>query len=174
CAPGTYGMNCQQNCSDNCFNRTCNSVTGECDSGCNGYSNPPECTTPLNEHESSSMTFEAGIGVGIAVGAGVIVIILVVVLLIYRYYSATSNTRQERAPNQGTQPRGQNIKHNEETQIKHQGRELANYNELRQTKEYQHAYEETNISDTDTGYDESDSSSKCNSQDSTYDTIDKY
>uniref|UniRef100_A0A2C9LLL7 Uncharacterized protein n=1 Tax=Biomphalaria glabrata TaxID=6526 RepID=A0A2C9LLL7_BIOGL len=45
CAPGTYGMNCQQNCSGNCFNRTCNSVTGECDSGCNGYSNPPECTT---------------------------------------------------------------------------------------------------------------------------------
>ncbi|XP_055887231.1 multiple epidermal growth factor-like domains protein 10 isoform X2 [Biomphalaria glabrata] len=27
-----------------CYINSCNSVTGECNSGCNGYSNPPECT----------------------------------------------------------------------------------------------------------------------------------
>ncbi|XP_055884492.1 uncharacterized protein LOC129926172 [Biomphalaria glabrata] len=37
CASGTYGINCQQNCSDNCYNNSCNSVTGECDKGRNGY-----------------------------------------------------------------------------------------------------------------------------------------
>ncbi|XP_055887198.1 receptor-type tyrosine-protein phosphatase alpha-like isoform X1 [Biomphalaria glabrata] len=44
CAPGTYGINCQQNCSNNCYNNSCDIVTGECNSGCNGYSDPPECT----------------------------------------------------------------------------------------------------------------------------------
>ncbi|KAI8773665.1 hypothetical protein BgiBS90_026083, partial [Biomphalaria glabrata] len=94
------------------------------------------------------MTFEAGIGVGIAVGAGVIVIILLVALLIYRarHYSTTLDQKQERAPNQGAQPSGQYMNQNEETRVRRQARELANYNELRQTQEYQHAYEATNMS----------------------------
>ncbi|KAK6991380.1 Fucolectin-1 [Biomphalaria glabrata] len=43
CDRNHWGLNCQHNCSENCYNKTCDKVTGRCDSGCDiGYSNPPD------------------------------------------------------------------------------------------------------------------------------------
>uniref|UniRef100_A0A2C9LLL4 Uncharacterized protein n=1 Tax=Biomphalaria glabrata TaxID=6526 RepID=A0A2C9LLL4_BIOGL len=43
CGNGTWGFNCQWNCSENCFGGSCDSVSGACLDGCEGFGNPPDC-----------------------------------------------------------------------------------------------------------------------------------
>ncbi|XP_055884558.1 cell death abnormality protein 1-like [Biomphalaria glabrata] len=45
CLQSTWGLNCSSNCSINCFNQSCDKYSGICNEGCNGYVNPPLCTT---------------------------------------------------------------------------------------------------------------------------------
>ncbi|XP_059172016.1 uncharacterized protein LOC131953043 isoform X3 [Physella acuta] len=44
CPVGTWGLTCENNCSRNCYETSCHRETGECDNGCQGFEDPPECT----------------------------------------------------------------------------------------------------------------------------------
>ncbi|XP_059172017.1 uncharacterized protein LOC131953044 [Physella acuta] len=44
CPVGTWGLTCENNCSKNCYETSCHRETGECDNGCQGFEDPPECT----------------------------------------------------------------------------------------------------------------------------------
>ncbi|KAI8773660.1 delta protein A, partial [Biomphalaria glabrata] len=43
CGKGTWGPNCQFDCRNNCFNLSCDSQTGKCHNGCDGFMDPPDC-----------------------------------------------------------------------------------------------------------------------------------
>ncbi|KAK0065097.1 platelet endothelial aggregation receptor 1, partial [Biomphalaria pfeifferi] len=43
CVEGKFGLNCLSSCESKCYNTSCDQVTGVCNKGCLGYSNPPNC-----------------------------------------------------------------------------------------------------------------------------------
>ncbi|KAH9504328.1 hypothetical protein Btru_064644 [Bulinus truncatus] len=43
CPAGLWGTRCEQNCSKKCFETSCNQLNGECNRGCLGYEDPPDC-----------------------------------------------------------------------------------------------------------------------------------
>ncbi|KAK0064989.1 platelet endothelial aggregation receptor 1-like isoform X2 [Biomphalaria pfeifferi] len=44
CPESQWGDDCSNNCSSNCWGEVCNKLSGLCESGCHGFSNPPDCT----------------------------------------------------------------------------------------------------------------------------------
>ncbi|XP_059172022.1 uncharacterized protein LOC131953048 [Physella acuta] len=49
CPVGTWGLTCENNCSKNCYETSCHRETGECDNGCQGFEDPPECTNACSD-----------------------------------------------------------------------------------------------------------------------------
>ncbi|KAH9504329.1 hypothetical protein Btru_064648 [Bulinus truncatus] len=43
CSEGLWGIQCEQTCSKKCFETSCNQLNGECNRGCLGYEDSPEC-----------------------------------------------------------------------------------------------------------------------------------